>query len=70
MGVSPLLAGVEWEARMADCADDRNDLRAELQARGAQAVIPPPGDSRRGDCLQLREVRETRRRINGVSLTI
>ena len=40
-GVAPLLAGVEFEALIADKAYDGNELRAELQAREATAVIPP-----------------------------
>ena len=37
----PLLADVEFEALIADKAYDSNELRAELQGRGATVVIPP-----------------------------
>ena len=41
IGVAPLLDGVEFEALIADKAYDSNELRAQLQARGATVVIPP-----------------------------
>ena len=41
IGAPPLLVGVEFEALIADKAYDSNELRAQLQARGAMAVIPP-----------------------------
>ena len=41
IGAPPLLVGVEFEALIADKAYDSNDLREQLQARGAMAVIPP-----------------------------
>ena len=41
IGADPLLAGVEFEALIADRAYDSNALRDELKKRGATAVIPP-----------------------------
>ena len=41
IGAPPLLADVEFEALIADKAYDSNELRAELQGRGATVVIPP-----------------------------
>ena len=41
IGVAPLLLDVEFESLIADRAYDSNELRAELQERGAMAVIPP-----------------------------
>lgn len=40
-GVAPLIRGVPFEALLADKAFDANWLLAELDARGATAVIPP-----------------------------
>ena len=39
VGVPPLIDGVEFEALIADTAFDSNRLIAELDARGAKAVI-------------------------------
>ncbi len=44
LGAEPLLDGVAIEALIADKAFDNNWLRAELDARGAMAVIPPEAD--------------------------
>ena len=41
VGVAPLLDGLEFAALLADKAFDTNALRAELDQRGALAVIPP-----------------------------
>ena len=41
IGVDPLLAGVEFEALIAERAYDSNALRDELKERGVTAVIPP-----------------------------
>ncbi len=41
VGVEPLIAGLDFQALLADKAFDTNWLRAELDSRGAQAVIPP-----------------------------
>ena len=41
IGVDPLLAGVEFEALIADRAYDSNALRSELEKRGATVVNPP-----------------------------
>jgi transposase len=40
-GVMPLLKGLRFGAFLGDKAFDNDKLRAELQARGAEAVIPP-----------------------------
>ena len=41
VGVEPLLEGVCFDALLADKAFDADWLRAELDERGASAVIPP-----------------------------
>ena len=41
LGVTPLIQDLEFEALLADKAFDANWLRAELNERGASAVIPP-----------------------------
>ena len=41
VGVAPLIEGVAFEALLADKAFDNDWLRAELDKRGAAAVIPP-----------------------------
>jgi transposase len=41
IGVEPLIADVEFDALLADKAFDSDQLRAELNDRGAIAVIPP-----------------------------
>jgi transposase len=40
VGVKPLIAGIDFSALLADKAFDTNAIRAELDARGALAVIP------------------------------
>jgi transposase len=40
VGVAPLIEDVEFGALLADMAFDNNALRAELNNRGARAVIP------------------------------
>ncbi len=40
-GVAPLIAGVHFGALLGDKAFDADWLRAELNQRGAHAVIPP-----------------------------
>lgn len=40
-GVEPLIDGVDFDALLADKAFDADWLLAELDARGASAVIPP-----------------------------
>ena len=40
-GVAPLIDGVDFDALLADKAFDADWLLAELDARGATAVIPP-----------------------------
>lgn len=44
IGVAPLIEGVEFEALLADKAFDIDWIRAELDTRGAVAVIPPKAD--------------------------
>ena len=41
VGVAPLLDGACFDALLADKAFDADWLRADLQARGCSAVIPP-----------------------------
>src|ERR687885_241182 len=41
VGVQPLIEGVAFGARLGDKAFDADWLRADLDARGATAVIPP-----------------------------
>jgi transposase len=44
IGVEPLIKDVEFDALLADKAFDINWIRAELNERGALAVIPPKAD--------------------------
>jgi transposase len=44
IGVEPLIAGLDFEAFIADKAFDNNRLRATLNERGAAAVIPSKAD--------------------------
>ena len=44
IGVEPLIAGIDCEALLGDKAFDVDWLRAELDERGALAVIPPKAD--------------------------
>jgi transposase len=44
VGVKPLISGLEFEALLGDKAFDNNWLRAELDKRGAMAVIPSKAD--------------------------
>jgi transposase len=44
IGVEPLIKDVEFEALLADKAFDIDWIRAELNERGALAVIPPKAD--------------------------
>src|SRR5690349_13137311 len=41
VGVAPLIQGVSFEALLGDKAFDADRLRADLDDRGAAAVIPP-----------------------------
>ena len=41
VGIEPLIEAIEFEALLADKAFDIDWLRAELDNRGAQAIIPP-----------------------------
>ena len=41
VGVAPLIAGVSFDALLGDKAFDADWLRADLNERGAVAVIPP-----------------------------
>ena len=40
-GVAPLIEGVDFDALLADKAFDADWLLAELDTRGAKAIIPP-----------------------------
>lgn len=44
IGVKPLIEGVDFDALIADKAFDNDALRAELNKRGAVAVIPSKAD--------------------------
>jgi transposase len=44
VGIEPLITSLDFEALIADKAFDNNALRAELNERGALAVIPSKGD--------------------------
>ena len=44
IGVEPLISGIEFSALLADKAFDIDWIRAELNERGAMAVIPPKAD--------------------------
>ena len=44
IGVEPLIADLDFEALLADKAFDIDWIRAELDNRGALAVIPPKAD--------------------------
>lgn len=44
IGVPPLIEGIAFDALLGDKAFDVDWLRAELDARGAAAVIPPKAD--------------------------
>ena len=51
VGVEPLITGFDFDALLADKAFDNDWIRAELDQRGALAVIPPKADRvRRIDC--------------------
>ncbi len=47
LGVEPLIADIEFDALLADKAFDIDWIRAELDERGAMAVIPPKADRAR-----------------------
>ncbi len=47
VGVAPLICGIEFEALIADKAFDIDWIRADLNNRGALAVIPPKADRAR-----------------------
>jgi len=44
IGVEPLISGLDFEALIGDKAFDNNWLRANLNERGAAAVIPSKAD--------------------------
>jgi transposase len=44
IGVEPLITGLDFEALIGDKALDNNSLRANLDERGAIAVIPSKAD--------------------------
>lgn len=44
IGVAPLIKDIEFDALLADKAFDIDWIRAELDRRGATAVIPPKAD--------------------------
>lgn len=44
IGVEPLISGIDFDALLADKAFDIDWIRADLNSRGATAVIPPKAD--------------------------
>ena len=44
IGVAPLITGIDFDAMLGDKAFDIDWIRAELDDRGAMAVIPPKAD--------------------------
>ncbi len=44
LGAEPLIAGLDFDALLADKGFDNDWLRAELDDRGVLAVIPPKAD--------------------------
>ena len=51
VGVEPLIEDIDFEALLGDKAFDADWLRAELDRRGAAAVIPPKANRKRKiDC--------------------
>ena len=44
IGVAPLISGIDFDAMLGDKAFDIDWIRAELDDRGAMAVIPPKAD--------------------------
>jgi len=47
VGVEPLIEGLDFDALLGDKAFDTDWIRAELDRRGASAVIPPKRDRTR-----------------------
>lgn len=47
LGVAPLIAGIDFDALLADKAFDIDWIRAAMDTRGATAVIPPKADRKR-----------------------
>ena len=47
LGVAPLITGIDFQALLGDKAFDIDWIRAELDQRGATAVIPPKADRAR-----------------------
>jgi transposase len=47
VGVEPLIEGITFDAPLGDKAFDNDGLRAELDRRGASAIIPPKADRAR-----------------------
>lgn len=65
VGVAPLLHGIALDALIGDKAFDSDWLRAELNERGALAVIPPNG-SRAGTIPYDKEMSTWRHRVETV----
>ena len=55
-GVAPLLTDLDFSALLADKAFDSDAIRADLDDRGAAAVIPPKANRVTTDPLRLRDV--------------
>ena len=47
IGLEPLITGIDFDALLADKAFDIDWIRAELDDRGASAIIPPKADRAR-----------------------
>ena len=62
VGVRPLIEGVAFGALLGDKAFDADWLRADLDARGAAAVIPPKANRRDPRCYD-RELYKARHLI-------
>jgi transposase len=69
VGVEPLLHGISLAALMGDKVFDSDWLRAELNERGALAVIPPNG-SRAGTLPYDRAMSKWRHLVENIFQTI
>ena len=62
-GVAPLIRDVSFGALLADKAFDANWLLAELDARGASAVIPPKSNRRHQRDYDTEAYKEIRAKV-------
>jgi hypothetical protein len=56
LGVAPLIAGIDFDALLGDKAFDIDWIRAEINNRGALAVIPPKANRKHPYPLRPRNV--------------